>query len=426
MTLIVHASDIHLGVDRFARSPISEAYLEVLNEIATKTLESKAKYLVLSGDVFHSANPPFDVLIGSLRVFKKLKDLRVRVIVVPGNHDNSPSGRSVLNLLAEAGVINLLDYEEIHGYLISKPLVFEDDNLVFYGIPGFRRSKEIEYLKNGYVKFLDLRKYENRRVVVVAHVSTRIHGYDPSKLASRYGYIATDEGELYRRIPPQTVYVALGHVHIPLPFNREFRGKAAYPGAPIGMDVSDLKETAQLNEKGIGRRVLLVDVSDDPPIARALELENTPLVRLVIRETNTVDELLNLVTKEASDIPGTRKHRVLLFYAKGLEKIDIKVETSVRSISSKYNVYVLIQPMPHSRELSDVLLGGIPLEEVVGSLPDFEDIEEGVLKRLIPMLKVRLDIDKLKWIVNRLSQPITSDVKYEELLSELEKELTTG
>lgn len=426
MATLIHTSDLHLGVDRFARTPIAGAYIDVFNEIAEKTIEQGSRYLVIAGDMFHTVNPSFDTLLSVVRTLKKLRDSGIRVVVVPGNHDNSPSGKSALNVISEAGLIDLLGYDEVHNYLISRPLAYPDDSIVFYGLPGFRRSKEVEYLKNGLVRFLDLKHYEKYKVVVVAHVSTKIQGYDPSKFATRYGHLVSDEGELSRRVPPTTSYIALGHVHIPLPFERKFRGKLAYPGAPIGMDANDLRETAHLNERGIKRRVLVVDLSLDTPQVNSIDLDSTPYVKISTIEAKSADEVLKVLPKEVSELPSDYKYKVLLLYASGLERVDIKLDTALRSASSKYNVHIIVQPKPPQVGIEDVLGGGLVAAEVFDiekTLPEIEDIEEQVLKKVVPRLGLRLSIDKLKWLLNRMSDQVLGDTGCDELLIDLEKEV---
>ncbi|MEM4889793.1 MAG: metallophosphoesterase, partial [Thermosphaera sp.] len=86
---MVHTSDNHLGVDKYARSPLAVAYADVFREIAEKTIEVGSRYLVVAGDMFHSIDPSTDVILSAIRVLKWLKDSGVRVVVVPGNHDNS-------------------------------------------------------------------------------------------------------------------------------------------------------------------------------------------------------------------------------------------------------------------------------------------------------------------------------------------------
>lgn len=429
MVLLIHTSDIHLGVDKYARSPLARAYIDVLDEIASKTVELGSRYVVVSGDVFHSVNPPMDTIFSAIRILKKLRENGVRVIVVPGNHDNSTSRKGILELLAETGLIYLLDYSELHNYLVLKPLVFEDDRLVFYGIPGFRGSREVEYLTSGTVKFIDVKKYEDYNTIVVAHVSTKMQGYDPTKYASRYGKVATDEGELFRKIPARARYVALGHIHIPVPFEKEFKGRAAYPGAPIGMDANDLRESALLGERAIKRRFLVVDISQDTPSIKAVELENTPLVVLRKIKAKSADDVVRYASEAVRELPSKPRYRALLLYVTGLERLEAKVIGLIRELSTKHETYIEVHAVPREEELGLFTSLSMP-EEIELNLEkvllDVETLEESVLRDMASRYKLPLSADKLKWLLNRLSEPVAGSARYEELIAEIEKELFKG
>lgn len=433
LVLLIHTSDIHLGVDRYVKSPLWGAYIDVFMEIGNRVLESGSRYFVISGDMFNGTTVGFDVLINAIRVLRDLREKGVRVIVVPGNHDNSPTGRSVLNILAESGLIYLLKYEEIHDYLLSRPLVFNDDKVVFYGIPGFRNMREVEYLRNNHIKYLDIYDHRDYEVILVAHTNVKIHGYDPTRFADRYGKITTDEVELHRNIPPETRYIALGHIHLPLPIEREFYGSMAYPGTPIGMDINDLRETARLIEKGFRRRVLMVDTSRKPPYVKSIDLVQSPFVKTLKIDVRSEDELLNGV-KEILDkaIVTESKYNVLIIHVTGLEKINMSIENTIRETAFKRNIHIELRPVERGRGLdSGLFLSDINATrdmeyDVEKTLGEIIDLEEKILREISSTGRVSIPLSKLKWLIDRLSEPISSDVKIEELLVEIEKELSEG
>ena len=134
--------------------------------------------------------------------------------------------------------------------MILEPLVFQDDRLVFYGVPGFRGSsnREVEYLKHGTTRFRGLRDYSNYELIILAHINTKFAGYDPSRYSKRYGQLYMEYEDFLHKLPENTRYIALGHVHLPIPMDDAFKGKIAYPGAPIGLDTADLKETFELGK----------------------------------------------------------------------------------------------------------------------------------------------------------------------------------
>jgi len=215
------------------------------------------------------------IVIKTVGVLKKLVDSGVRVIVVPGNNDLSRTRTSVLDLLARAGLIHLLDFKEEMGWLILEPLVFQDDRLVFYGVPGFRGSsnREVEYLKHGTTRFRGLRDYSNYELIILAHINTKFAGYDPSRYSKRYSQLYMEYEDFLHKLPENTRYIALGHVHLPIPMDDAFKGKIAYPSAPIGLNTADLKETFELGKIGGFRS------DSDIDVLIVTKLASNPLVR---------------------------------------------------------------------------------------------------------------------------------------------------
>jgi hypothetical protein len=267
-------------------------------------LSDQSRYLLIAGDFFDDDRVHYDVIIRVAKQLKKLRDHGVRVVVSPGNHDLARSRDGVLDLLSSVGLIHLTRFEEAKGWLILDPLVFENDKIVFYGVPGFRGSsnKEVEYLKQGTTLFRDSSMYKNYYVVVLAHIQTRFSGYDPSRYSWRYGSLYLEYEDFLRRMPANTRYIALGHLHLPIPYDESFRSKAAYPGAPIGIDLNDFRDTCELTSKGIHRRVLRVDLASDTPFLKTIKLDHAPKALCTTLQTDSLEDARTQVKKIVKDI----------------------------------------------------------------------------------------------------------------------------
>jgi len=311
--IIIHTSDLHLVPSNLHNTVLEEAYYEVLNEIKNIILNQDSKYLVIPGDFFDDDSVHYDILIKTARILRELREKGVRVVVSHGNHDIARGGSGVLDLLASVGLIHLTRFDEAMNWLILHPLVFEDDKIVFYGVPGFRGSsnKEVEYFKQGTTKFNEASKYRDYIVVVLAHIQTKFYGYDPSRYSWRYGSLYLEYDDFLRRTPENTKYIALGHLHLPIPQEEEFKSKAAYPGAPIGIDVNDFRETYELLKKKAYRRVLMADLSSDIPVIKAIKLENTPIVHYYSTYSKSIEELRNQIKQQLLDIE-LGKYTILL------------------------------------------------------------------------------------------------------------------
>ena len=419
--IVVHTSDLHLVPEAFQKTPLEESYYNVLREVVDLVIENRVKYLLIAGDLFDYTYEPLDVLVKSVVELKRLREAGVRVVVVPGNHDFSPTRRSVLNLLHEAGLIRLLGSSVEMDWLILEPLIFEDDKLVFYGIPGFRGSsnKEIEYLKTQRVKFREASRLAGYITIVLAHLNTKFQDYDPSKYARKYGALYMEYEDFFERMPANTRYIALGHIHLPIPIGGSFRAKIAYPGAPIGIDIADLKETAELAKIGGYRRVLLVDLSEDPPLVKSARLESTPRVYYSIVEAKSVEEF-KVEIKKALDSLDPDKISAVLVEVKGADASDfIRATQDLVKSYGKKKVYIRIKPYEPALE-EELFTPSIEITPEAKGV-SIEEVELKVIKEYLARRRYSIPPEKIHWLINFLSQDIGSNV--EKVLKEIIEEL---
>jgi DNA repair exonuclease SbcCD nuclease subunit len=419
--LLVHTSDLHLVPEQFQKSILEEAYIATLREVIDIAAREGSKYILISGDMFDYIYEPPDVLIKVVRELKKLREAGIRVIAAPGNHDFSPTKKSVLNLLHEAGLIYLTPQELFADWLVLDPLIFEDDKLAFYGIPGFRgmSNKEVEYLKMNKVKFKKARELAGYNLVVLAHINTKFEGYDPSRYAKRYGALYLEYEDFFERLPENTRYVALGHIHLPIPLGEVFKAKMAYPGAPIGIDLSDFKETVLLEKMGGYRRALLVDIDEEPPLLRSIRLESSPRVYHWVIEARSSEEL-RVEAKRLLDAVDTSKLAIAIFEVKGLEApaMEGPLQDLIKAYSKK-GVYVRIKPVAEALE-EEVYVPIVDIEAEAKKL-SIEELEERVIVEYLAKKRVEIPPEKIRWVINYLSQDIGSNVEkaIREILEEL-------
>jgi len=420
--IIVHISDLHLVPEAFQKTPLEEAYYGVLREIVDLVLENKIKYLIIAGDLFNYYHEPLDVLVKSIIELKRLREAGVRVVVVPGNHDFAYPRKSVLDLLHGAGLIHLLSSTVEMNWLILEPLIFEDDKLAFYGIPGFRgaSNKEIEYLKMHRVKFKGADKLTGYNITILAHLNTKFQGYDPSRYTRRYGALYMEYEDFFNKLPGNTRYVALGHIHLPIPIGNSFRARMAYPGAPIGVDIADLKETIELEKIGGYRRVLIVDLSEEPPLVRSVKLESTPKVYYGLIEAKSVEEVKAEVKRLLDNVDPDRIS-VVIVEVRGTEVSGI--EGAIQELIKAYGrkkVYARIKPAEVG--LEEELYA--PAIEIVAETKgvSIEEIELKVIKEYLAKRKLNVPPEKIQWLINYLGQNIGSNVEkaLKEIIEELE------
>ena len=97
-----HFSDCHLG--SWNNHP-------ELRELSVKTFEASidscisenVDFILISGDLFDTSLPPVDILRRAVIKFRHCRESGIEIYVIPGSHDFSPTGKTFINVLEEAG-----------------------------------------------------------------------------------------------------------------------------------------------------------------------------------------------------------------------------------------------------------------------------------------------------------------------------------
>ncbi|MEM1702272.1 MAG: DNA repair exonuclease [Desulfurococcaceae archaeon] len=421
--MLIHTSDLHIGCAMSVHPFLGKAYIDVLEEIAEKVMGLDARTLVVAGDMFDKVVlDNYDLLIRSIKILRNLRDNGKEIVVVPGNHDNSRYRKGILELLDESGLIRLLRYEELSGWMISLPLLV--DNVVYYGIPGFRGGKEIEYIDQGKVRFKGINgKGDRHDTVVVAHMSVKFSGFDPASYHHRYGKLSIKGDDLLAKLPSNTKYVALGHIHMPIPLEKAFKSNIAYSGAPLGMDLNDMEETYELAKKGISRRVLLIDLSHEPPLVKALELDNVPKVALIESSHINVNDLLIEVNSKVKDM--SNEYKVFIVRARSIQLPDARLHREIAEMENRYKVMIRVRS-GRSMGIASALLGEGPVIDVHVTGDSIFEIEKKIVKEILSRQGLSSMVDKAMWLIDQLSLPKSSEpdeTYYRRLLDEILREM---
>jgi DNA repair exonuclease SbcCD nuclease subunit len=228
--------------------------------------------------------------------------------------------------------------------------------------------------------------------------------------------------DFLHKLPENTRYIALGHVHLPIPLDESFKGRIAYPGAPIGLDTADLKETFELGKIGGFRRILRVDLSSETPLVKSLRLENTPRVYYKQLTTRSIDEAKSEVKKLIDEVePG--KYTVVLVDVKGLESASIELENYALELMKSYrkmNLFVKIRATTSELEEYAPSIDITPESKELS----IEEIELRVIREYLAKKRINIPPEKIHWLINTLGQGMSGSI--EKVIQEILKEIGGG
>lgn len=229
-----HLADCHIGSwrDPTLREYGRQAFCKAIQ----MSLEIGVDFILISGDLFHTAQPPMDMLRETVLRLKECKDRGAPVYIISGSHDYSPSGKTMLDVLDAAGLVqNAARCDEADGKL---RLAFTTDaktGAKICGMVGRKGSLEKTYYEN-----LDLGALESEEGVKIFMFHSAVLEHRPS---GSWG----EEAVPLSLFPKGFTYYAGGHVHTVDSRTEPGYGMFCMPG-PTYPD--NFEEMERLNQGG--------------------------------------------------------------------------------------------------------------------------------------------------------------------------------
>ncbi|MBB5034823.1 exonuclease SbcCD subunit D C-terminal domain-containing protein [Prosthecobacter vanneervenii] len=273
---ILHTADWHLGARLIERDRLADH--AVFCDWLIETLhEEKIDALLLSGDVFDSANPPQDAVGLYFDFLKRLADLKtVKAVITGGNHDSA----SHLNAPRE-----LLKRFEVHVFGQAGENVVDLGGAVVAAVP-FLRERDLRQATSGeamtevqaqvraaiqghYASQLNTCRAAagKRPVIAMGHLTVLGATTCDSERDIHIGNLGAVGADVFAGFD----YTALGHLHRP----QKVAGMETvrYSGSPIALSFSeagDKKSVVILDTQGEGMDIRIAPI----PTSRLLTRVN--------------------------------------------------------------------------------------------------------------------------------------------------------
>ncbi|MBI2660436.1 exonuclease SbcCD subunit D [Candidatus Woesearchaeota archaeon] len=224
-----HLADCHIGSwrDPKLKDTSTLAFCKAID----KCIKEKVDFILIAGDLFNTSFPRLDNLKAVVTKFKQLKDLEIPVYIVPGSHDYSPSGKTILDVLEEAGLfVNVFKGSAEDGKLKLNFTVDKKTGAKITGILGKRGS-----LEKSYYEKLILENLEGEEGYKIFMFHSGIDELKPKEMEN----IISQPLSL---LPKGFDYYAGGHVHIVDDKQIEGYGRIVYPGPLFPNSFAELEK----------------------------------------------------------------------------------------------------------------------------------------------------------------------------------------
>ncbi|MCX6707141.1 MAG: metallophosphoesterase [Candidatus Woesearchaeota archaeon] len=211
-------ADCHIGSwrDQKLRDLSIKAFTKAIDECIKQNVD----FVLISGDLFNTALPAIDSLKLAVKKLKELKDKDINVYGIAGSHDYSSSGKTMIDVLVNAGLFTDVFKGSVEHDTIT--LDFTVDNKTGAKITGIKGRKGM--LDRKYYEALNRKNLEEEKGMKIFLFHTAISEIKPKELEKI-------ESAPMSYLPKGFDYYAGGHVHYIYEEKRDGYGLIAYPGA---------------------------------------------------------------------------------------------------------------------------------------------------------------------------------------------------
>ncbi len=355
-------ADLHLGGWR--EETLREIGIKTFEKAIDISIKENVDFLLISGDLFDSSNPTIDVMAKAAKKLYELKVIGIPVYVIEGSHDFSPTGRTILKVFQEAGLLKrVTSGTEVGGKLILKGVLDEKTKVKLYGISGIRGS-----LEKATYTLLDREELEKQEGQKIFLFHSAIQELKPDNLYKM-------ESMPISFFPKGFIYYAGGHIHEKGEFELGDYKNVVFPGALFPNNIDEL-----LAFKGGG--FYLIDYDNGAINKKYVQIRVAPVVLLEINLEGihpiNVEEKVRAVA-DKKDLKGS----IVILKFKG------KIEGSLSDINfKKINIYLENKDaLLIKRDTRDMKSN--EFKEIKNSSLTKEKLEEDVIVRHKDQIKIK-------------------------------------
>jgi len=223
-----HTADCHVGGHRDPRlRQLTEtAFARFIDE----SIQANVDFIIIAGDLFNTAIPGIDTLKFVVTQLGKPKAKNIPVYAIPGSHDYSPSGKTMLDVLEEAGLLRN----------VCRGTVTDDGKLKLSFTTDQRTGVKLTGVigKRG---MLDRHIYEELDRSIEREPGKKVFLFHTSISELKPQHLQEMESYPVSFLPKGFDYYAGGHVHIVERYAQSGYGNVVYPGPLFPNSFSELE-----------------------------------------------------------------------------------------------------------------------------------------------------------------------------------------
>ena len=368
-----HLSDVHIGGWREPR--LRELNLLTFKTVIDICINEHVAFVLIAGDLFNTSLPPIDLIKEVTKELGKLRKHDIEVYLIPGSHDFSPSNKTMIDVLENAGLCtNVMKIRE-EGDKLYLDFTVDKTDVKITGIYGRRTSLEREEYKK-----LDKTNLEKEKGFKIFMFHSLISELKPD-------FLEMVESEPLSSLPKNFDYYAGGHPHFIITKKIDGYGTLAYPGATFPNNFGEL-------ERFRNGGFLMVDISNGinveyrPVIIKEMESFHIDVNDLSPNDAQT--KILKSLNKNITD-------KVVTLRISGVLKSGKVSDIDFKEIQNKLsNAYVTLKNINK--------LSTKEIEKYTSDSNDIDIIEHNIIKEYSNNTKFKDFGDASQLILNLIQE----------------------
>jgi len=389
-----HLADCHIGSwrDPKLRDISTKAFTKAVDLCVEKNID----FILISGDLFNTSLPNIDSLKETVLKLKELKDKNIPVYIIAGSHDFSPSGKTMLDVLENAGLfVNVAKGEVIDNKLKLNFTIDKKTGAKITGLLGKKGSLEKSYYKDLVREPLET---EDGYKIFMFH--SAITEFKPDDLEKM-------DSQPLSLLPKNFNYYAGGHPHYVFNKNEKDFGIIAYPGP---LFPNNFRELEKLGNGGF------YIVEDDKLEWQPIQIYNTYKIDIDCNH-KSIEEVEEEFLKEIQDKEFI--DTIVTIRLQGILKSGKPSDINFKEIFNKFYEKGAYFVMKNTNKLTTKEFEEIKIEK-----NSVEDIEESLIKEHLGQIKVKdLDIIKEEKLTKELINILNQERKEGERVTDFEKRI---
>ena len=350
-----HLSDCHVGGWR--EDKLKELSIKAFEEAIDLCIKENTAFVLISGDLFNTSLPNIDIIKRTAESLDRLRQNDISCYIIPGSHDFSPSGKTMLDVLEKAGLM-----ENVMKFKNNKlNFTLDKTNTKITGIFGLRQGLDRKYYEN-----LDKESLEKEQGFKIFMFHATLDEFKPRDQELVFGQSYTD-------LPKNFNYYAGGHTHIVFNTFKEGYGLIAYPGP---LFPNSFKELEELKFGGFY-------IVDDKLSIKRINVKLKDVSSFHINSDNKSPEEIENELKSINNV----QDNIVLIRIEGTLKSGKPSDINFKEIFDTYNSYIVLK---NTNKLKSLEFEGYETKH-----GDVEEVELAIIKENLSKINMIFDQEKI-------------------------------